>query len=97
MGLGILVTGAEKVEAKVGRLRSKLAPLSERMDRAKARTRLAWQAVEKQLRQDKRTTLRNTELTGRRMLKKIIESTIQELEKLSRKLETDAGIRGYAS
>jgi len=97
MGLGILVTGAEKVEAKVGRLRSKLGPVSERMDRANARTKLAWQTVEKHLRQDKRTTLRNTELTGRRMLKKIIESTIQELEKLSRKLETDTGISGYAS
>jgi len=97
MGLGILVAGAEKVEAKVGRLKSKLGPVSERMDRANARTKLVWQAVEKHLRQDKRTTLRNTELSGRRMMKKIIESTIRELEKLSRKLETDTVSRGYAS
>ena len=95
--MGVLVTGAQKVESKVGRLRSKLGPLSEKMDRVNARTRLAWQAVEKLVRQDKWTTLRNTEVAGRRMLKKIIESTIQELERVSRKLETDSDIRGYAS
>lgn len=89
--MGILVTGAEIIEEKVGRLRTNLKPVAEKIDTVNTRAKLAWEAVQKQ------TTLRNTQVQGRRMLKRIVESTIRELEKLSRKLETDVNIRGYAS
>ena len=95
--LGILVTGAVKVEEKVERLKSNLGPVTEKMHRVNARTKLAMEAVQDHLHQDKRTTLHNTQLRGRKILRKVIESAIHELENLNRKLETDTDIRGYAS
>jgi hypothetical protein len=90
--------GAEKIEKKVGHLKISLQTVTgEARNKADSRIRPAWKAVQKQLERETQTPLRKTELRGRRLLKKIIESTIQQLEKLNRRLEHDLKACGYAA
>ena len=98
MCLGRLVAGAEKFERNVGRLKISLQAVTDKaIGKADAHIRPAWEAVQKQLRRETKTPLRKTEFQARRFLKRMIESTIQELEKLDRKLEHDSTTHGYAA
>jgi len=88
--------GAEKVEENVGRLKLKLRRVTdEARGRADARIGPAWETVQKQI--ETRKPLRKSELRGKRLLKRIIEGTIQELEKVNRKLEQNIKTCGYAA
>jgi nitrogen fixation/metabolism regulation signal transduction histidine kinase len=96
--VGILVTGAEKVERKVGRLKLNLQTVTdEARVKADARIRPAWEAVKKRLGREAKMPLRETKLQARRLLKRIIDSAIQKLEKLNRGLEQDRETHGYAA
>jgi len=79
--------GAEKVEKRIGLLKMNLRKVTdEAMDKTNARISPTWKTVQKQVERQTLTFLRKTERRGRRLLKKTIRSTIQELEKLDRKL-----------
>ena len=95
--MGILVAGAEKVEEKVGHLRINLRIVTDTLGRVDARIKSRWVTIQEHFEKDDQVTLRITILRGKRVLKQIIESTIHELEKLSRRLETDANLHEYAS
>ena len=88
--------GAERVEENVERVKLKLRTATDEVrDRADARIRAAWETVQKQI--ETRKSLRETELRGRSLLKRIIEGTIQEVEKVNRRLEREVKTCGYAA
>lgn len=96
--LGILVIGAEKAEEKIGYLKMTIRTITNKgRNTIDARIRQTLQGIQKQLGRESQMPLRKSELPGRRLLKRIIETAIQELEKLDRRLGQDNKIPRYAA
>ena len=86
--MGVLVRGAEKAERQVECFKVKLQRTKyDAGQYADAHVRRAWKSAQNKFEREKENSLRISELKARRILKRIIGATIQQLEKVNKRLE----------